>query len=104
MSYELKTQYVRPEMDVIAVVLYCIGIGLKKTNHVPDFIIPILLLGFGIVLAALYILSTTVTPHSYQDIVGMILDIVVQGVLCSAMSVYVNQFKKQMARKDRGEG
>lgn len=102
MSYEVLSEYLRPEMVVLAIVLYFMGTGLKKTNHVPDWTIPIILTGTGILLAALYILSTAATPGTYQEVIGMILDIIVQGVLCSAMSVYVNQFKKQITKKDPG--
>ena len=42
--------YVKPELIVVAVVLYFIGMGLKKAESVADKYIPLLLGGIGIVL------------------------------------------------------
>ena len=35
--------YIKPELLVVAVVLYFVGIGLKKAQAVPDKYIPIIL-------------------------------------------------------------
>lgn len=51
--------YVKPELIVVAVVLYLIGIGLKKAGAVPDKYIPLLLGGIGIVLCAVWVLATS---------------------------------------------
>ena len=42
--------YVKPELIVVAVVLYFIGMGLKKTQVVKDKYIPIILGCVGIAL------------------------------------------------------
>ena len=51
--------YVKPELIVVAVVLYLIGIGLKKAGAVPDKYIPLILGGIGIVLCAVWVLATS---------------------------------------------
>ena len=38
---ELITEYIKPELIVVAVVLYIVGIGLKKTTVVKDKWIPV---------------------------------------------------------------
>ena len=44
--------YVKPELIVVAVVLYFIGMGLKKAEAVPDKYIPLILGAAGIVICA----------------------------------------------------
>ena len=50
--------YVKPELLVVAVVLYFIGIGLKSAQAVKDKYIPLILGGAGIVLCAVWVLAT----------------------------------------------
>ena len=42
--------YVKPELIVVAVVLYFIGMGLKQSQTAKDKYIPLILGGIGIVL------------------------------------------------------
>ena len=50
--------YVKPELIVVAVVLYFIGMGLKQAQAVKDKYIPLILGGTGIVLCAIWVLAT----------------------------------------------
>ena len=50
-------KYVKPELLMVAVVLYFIGIGLKQSQAVRDKYIPLILGGIGIVLCAVWGLS-----------------------------------------------
>lgn len=86
--------YVKPELVVVAVVLYFIGMGLKKTEKVSDKYIPLILGGIGIVLCAVWVLATC-TLGSGQDIAMAAFTAIVQGVLVAGLSTYINQIVKQ---------
>ena len=62
--------YVKPELIVVAVVLYFIGTGLKQSQTVKDKYIPLILGGLGIALCAVWVfascpISTTCTDCSF---------------------------------------
>lgn len=95
MNYDLLLAYIRPELLVLVVVLYFIGMMLKSSSYVKDELIPLILGIIGIFLSALYILSVTDITGGYKAILIAIFEIIIQGILCSAGSVYVNQLFKQ---------
>lgn len=90
--------YVKPELIVVAVVLYFLGMWLKTTQAVKDKYIPLILGGIGIVLCAIWVLATC-TLSTGQDIAMAVFTSIVQGVLVAGLSTYVNQSIKQL-RKD----
>ena len=49
--------YVKPELIVLAFVLYFIGMGLKKSETIKDKYIPIILGVTGVLLSALWVLG-----------------------------------------------
>lgn len=91
--------YVKPELVVVAVVLYFIGMGLKKTEKVSDKYIPLILGGIGIVLCAVWVLATC-TLGSGQDIAMAVFTSIVQGVLVAGLSTYINQIIKQAQKNE----
>ena len=91
--------YVKPELVVVAVVLYFIGMGLKKTEKISDKYIPIILGGIGIVLCAVWVLATC-TLGSGNDIAMAVFTAVVQGVLVAGLSTYINQIIKQAQKNE----
>ena len=50
--------YIKPELVVVAIVLYFIGMGLKQSQTVKDKFIPIVLGCVGIILATIYVVAT----------------------------------------------
>lgn len=86
--------YVKPELVVVAVVLYFIGMGLKKTEKVSDKYIPLILGGIGIALCAVWVLATC-TLGNGQDIAMAVFTAIVQGILVAGLSTYINQIIKQ---------
>lgn len=86
--------YVKPELVVLAVVLYFIGMGIKKTEKIKDNYIPMILGFLGIVLCAIWVMATS-SFGSNNDIFMGIFTALVQGVLVAGLSVYVNQMIKQ---------
>ncbi|NCB99964.1 MAG: hypothetical protein EOM34_04675 [Clostridia bacterium] len=91
--------YVKPELIVLAVVLYFIGTGLKKSEAVPDKHIPLLLGAVGIVLAAIWVMATSPFAGP-QDIAMAVFTAIVQGVLVAGLSTYVNQIIKQNGKAE----
>ena len=83
--------YVKPELVVVAVVLYFIGIGLKKSENVADKYIPAIL---GVAVVATCDLKGT------QNIAMAIFTAIVQGILVAGLSNYVNQVFKQLNKAE----
>lgn len=91
--------YVKPELIVVAVVLYFIGMGLKQAQTVKDKYIPLILGGIGIALCAIWVLATC-TLSTGQDIAMAVFTSIVQGVLVAGLSTYVNQVIKQIGKAE----
>ncbi len=92
--------FIKPELLILIPVLYFIGIGLKKSEHVKDKYIPISLGGAGVLLAVIWVIATTVIT-GFQDVLMALFVGLTQGVLCAAGSVYFDQtVMKQPNRTD----
>lgn len=77
MSYIVKEAY------ILIPVLYILGMFFKETPRVPDFLIPWILLGLGIIGG--FFLS------------GMKFEGILQGILVAGVTVFTNQLYKQTA-------
>ena len=84
-------EYVKPELSLLVVMLYGLWMILKDTK-IKDKYIPLTLTVAGILLANLYVIG--VSGFSAVNIFSGI----VQGVLCTATSVYGNQLLKQFKK------
>lgn len=91
--------YVKPELIVVAVVLYFVGMGLKQAQAVKDKYIPLILGGVGIILCAIWILATSPLGTG-QDIAMAVFTALVQGILVAGLSTYVNQVIKQVKKTE----
>lgn len=91
--------YVKPELIVVAVVLYFFGIGLKQAQAVNDKYIPLILGGTGIVLCAIWVLATSPLGTG-QDIAMAVFTAIVQGILVAGLSTYINQIVKQANKSE----
>ena len=91
--------YVKPELVVVAVVLYFIGMGLKQAQAVKDKYIPLILGGAGIVLCAIWVLATSPLGTG-QDIAMAVFTAIVQGILVAGLSTYINQIIKQANKSE----
>nr|WP_299318728.1 phage holin family protein [uncultured Blautia sp.] len=96
---EQFTNYVKPELLIVAIVLYFIGIALKQAQAVKDKYIPLILGGLGILICAVYLFATC-TCHTKQDIAMEIFTAITQGILVAGLSTYVNQVVKQLHKED----
>lgn len=91
--------YIKPELLIVTVVLYFVGMGLKKAQYFSDKHIPVLLGIAGILLAALYVFGTSEIT-SLQEGALAVFTAIVQGLLVAGLSTYVNQLVKQ---REKGE-
>lgn len=91
--------YIKPELSILIPVLYFIGLVLKNSNS-KDEVIPLLLTFISIVLASIYVLSTTVI-NNYQDIFSCIFASCTQGIIIAGLTVYSNQLFKQSNKLNR---
>lgn len=92
-------EYVKPELVIVAVALYILGMFLKQTTMVLDKYIPVILGVVGIVLCAIWVFATT-SVSSPQDIALAIFTAVIQGILVAGASTYVNQIVKQSGKDE----
>lgn len=91
---QITQNYVKPELLVVAVVLYFIGMTLKNTEKINDKYIPVILGFLGIIISAIYVVATSLF-NGYQSVLMAIFTSIVQGILVAGLSVYANQIIKQ---------
>lgn len=86
--------YVKPELFVVAIVLYIVGAALKKAQTVKDNAIPFILGAGGIILSAIWVLANSPLGTT-QEVLMAVFTSIVQGILVAGLSTYVNQLIKQ---------
>lgn len=99
MDITILQEYVKPELLVVAVVLYFIGMGLKKTEKINDKYIPVILGIVGVIISGIYVLATSIF-NGYQSVLMAIFTALVQGILVAGLSVYANQLIKQAKKSE----
>lgn len=80
--------YVKPELLIVAVVLYFIGMGIKKSEVIPDKYIPAILGALGILICGIYVIATCAISGA-QEIAMAIFTAITQGILVAGLSNYV---------------
>ena len=96
---EQITNYVKPELIVVAIALYFVGMALKQAQAVKDKYIPLILGGISIAICAIYVFATC-TCGTGQDIAMALFTAIVQGILVAGLSNYVNQLIKQSGKEE----
>lgn len=99
MTYQ---DFIKPELMILIPVLYLIGMGVKRSK-IRDALIPLILGGAGVILAALYLFSTE-EVCGVQGVFTAIFTALTQGVLCAAAAVYSNQIFKQIKNEYKKDG
>ena len=79
--------YVKPELIVVAVALYFLGMALKQAQAVKDKYIPLILGGVSIVLCAIWVLATSEVGTGQQAAMA-VFTAVTQGILVAGLSNY----------------
>lgn len=96
---EMLKEYIKPELLILAVVLYFVGMGIKNTELIKDKYIPIILGIAGVLISGIYIVATS-TINGYQEVLTVIFTSIVQGILVAGASVYINQVIKQSNKEE----
>ena len=91
--------YVKPELLILAIVLYFVGNSLKQSQGVKDKYIPASLGIVGIILAGIWVVATCPLTSS-QEIAMAVFTAIVQGILVAGLSTYVNQILKQSRKEE----
>ena len=97
--FDVLKEYVKPELLVVAIVLYFIGMGIKNTEKISDKYIPIILGVLGVIISAIYIVATSIF-NGYQSVLMAIFTAIVQGIMVAGLSVYANQIIKQTQKDE----
>lgn len=97
--FDVLKEYIKPELLVVAIVLYFIGMGIKNTEKISDKYIPIILGILGVIISAIYIVATSVF-NGYQSVLMAIFTAIVQGIMVAGLSVYANQIIKQSQKEE----
>lgn len=84
------TSYLIDKMLILVPVLYIIGMMIKSTPKVKDWLIPWIILGLGLIGAVAIGLSAGIP----------VVDAVIQGVLVAGVTVFTNQLVTQTVRKE----
>lgn len=96
---EQIVNYIKPELLIVSVVLYFIGIGLKKSERFSDKYIPEALGVIGILLVGLYV-TATCPLGNLKEISLAVFTAIVQGTLVAGLSTYINQIFKQLNKEE----
>lgn len=91
--------YIKPELIIVAIACYFVGMALKNTRLIKDKFIPLVLGGFSILACTIYVLATCPLSTS-QNIMMAIFTAVTQGILAAGLSTYVHQLIKQAGKKE----
>lgn len=82
-----------PEFLLIVIAaIYIVGVFLKKIETVPDKYITVLLMLFGITFAVLL----NIINAEYKIALDVIINGILQGILCWGVAVGINQTFKQV--------
>lgn len=91
--------YVKPELIVVAVVLYFMGLEIKQSQAIKDKYIPLVNGAVGIFLCGIYVLATS-NYQTGQEIAMAVFTAITQGILVAGLSTYVNQLIKQTSKTE----
>lgn len=91
--------YVKPELIIVAIVLYFLGMWFKQATFLKDKYIPLMLGIIGIFICGIWVTATASFATS-QDIAAAIFASITQGILVAGLSTYVNQLLKQLKKED----
>lgn len=91
--------YVKPELVVVAIVLYFVGMAVKQSETVADKYIPSILGIAGVVICGIYVVASC-SLGTGQDIAMAVFTAIIQGILVAGLSNYVNQLIKQLGKEE----
>jgi hypothetical protein len=93
---ETIIESIRPELGILIVFLYCVGLFLKKwEGFTKEWMIPYILLGVSFLITLAYVSIYLGEGFGPPIIVA----VVIQSVLISAITVFGNELLKQVLIK-----
>lgn len=95
--------YVKPELIVVAFVLYFFGVALRQAQAVKNKYIPLILGGISMVLCAVWVMATSEIETAKEGAMAgamAVFTAVTQGILVAGLSNYVNQIIKQIHKPE----
>jgi len=96
MDWTIVKEFIKPELLILGVFLYCVGMLLKLyPKFTKEWQIPFIVTLVSVVLTPLYMVFILKTGWSGEVIVSGL----IQGVLLSALCVFANQIYKQLTEK-----
>lgn len=90
--------YIKPELVVVAIALYIIGMAMKNTKSVKNNYIPYILGSISVVLCGIWVFANSPLV-TVQEVLMAVFTSIVQGVLVAGLSTYVNQLIKQLNKE-----
>ena len=91
--------YVKPELIVVALVLYLLGQGIKQSHMIKDKYILLINGAAGILLCSFYIISVSALD-TLQQIAMAAFSALTQGILVAGLSTYIHQLIKQWSKSE----
>ena len=89
----------KPELIVVAFVLYFFGVALRQAQAVKNKYIPLILGGISMVLCAVWVMATSEIETAKEGAMA-VFTAVTQGILVAGLSNYVNQIIKQIHKPE----
>jgi len=96
MDWNAIISFIRPELFVLIIFLYCLGLFLKKIPvFTAEWLIPIILLGVSLFITIIY-MGVVVEGKFIPEV---IVTAVIQSVIIAAIAVFGNEMIKQLTNK-----
>lgn len=93
------TNYIKPELLVVSLVLYFVGLWIKQSETIKDKHIPLINGVLGMAICAIYVFATCACGTA-QEAALAVFTAITQGILTAGLSTYVNQMIKQIGKAE----
>ncbi len=98
MDWKAVVEFIQPELFILVIFLWCLGLFLKKAPwFTAEWMIPFILLGVSLIITIVYI--AIVAGKGFTSVV--IVTGVIQAVIIAAVAVFSNELIKQATAKRR---
>lgn len=93
------TDYIKPELIIVAAVLYFLGMWMKQSEMIKDKYILLVNGIAGIVICGIYVFATCSCLLPQHTAMAAFTSIT-QGILVAGLSTYINQMVKQKGKDE----
>ena len=91
--------YIKPELLIVTIVLYFLGMWLKQAAFIKDKYIPLVLSVIGIFICGIWVCATSQFT-TVQDFAMALFAALTQGILVAGASTYINELIKQSKKEE----